>query len=642
MSRIPEDVVSQVLDKADIESVVGRYVSFTKRSGTNLYGLCPFHSEKTPSFAVNPVKGIYHCFGCNKGGNSIGFYMEMEKCSFPEAVRALAKDYGIEIPEYEEDTQAKKAKERKERIFALLLDSARFFYSCFVSDNGKVARDYAAQRNLHPNTCKAFGIGYAPDSWDSLYKELSSKGYTDDEMLNSGLFAQTKKKDRLVDLFRGRLMFPIFDAMGRIVAFGGRAMNGEMPKYINSPDSEVYKKQEHLYAFNFARKERPTQLIIVEGYMDAIAMHQAGIKNAVASLGTAFTDSQLRLAARYCEEVVFFFDADKAGQNAALRAIKMMLNYLKKLSGMKIRIKIACVPDAKDPDEYIKEFGVESFNAVVKSAKDVDDYLSDRAYNDCFIDDQLDLNMYQDKIIEFGSWITDEIKRYRFASKANIYLKAPPEVLVKRMEDIASQNDKRESIQVERNIVRENTEEISRRQETTSEVKEASNARKSAIPDDYASELELEVFAYAVQLNKYMVDPEYIKKIDIIRPNDFFGNNMKSIVEFYLDSFVEGRGVSEALLVGELQKYTLNNEQAEIAYLKAVEKLPIGMNINKLCIEYLVRLYRLRKELLRYKRDYLLKILDRTKDEEKRAVFIEKLRKIESGLEFIRKQEEKL
>lgn len=639
MAKIPESVITEVLDKADIESVVGRYVSYTKRSGSSLYGLCPFHSEKSASFAVNPAKGIYHCFGCNKGGNSIGFIMEIEKLSFPEAVRFLGKEYGIDIPDYENDVQTNKIKERKERIYSLLTDAARFFYSCYISEGGKVAREYALKRNLKPNTCKAFGIGYAPDSWDSLYKELRSKGYTDDEMKNSGLFSQTKNKDRLVDLFRGRLMFPIFDAFGRIVAFGGRAMNGEMPKYINSPDSEVYKKQEHLYAFNFAKKERPDQLIIVEGYMDAIAMHQAGVKNAVASLGTAFTDSQLRLAAKYCDEIIFFFDADKAGQNAALRAIKMMLSYLKKLSGMKIRIKIACVPDAKDPDEYIKEFGVEAFNVVVKNAKDVDEYLFDRAYDESFIENKLDLSKYQELIIEYGSWISDEIKRYRLASKANIYLKATPEVLVNRM----LEKSKADSVSSNRSIERETTEEINRRLENTKSAEvQVNSSSKSSVPDDYVSELELEVFTYAIQLNKYIANKDFVNPIDIIRPNDFFGSNMKKIVEFYLKNFVADRGMNEALLVGELQNYTLNNEQAEIVYMKMVEKMPIGLDIKKMSYEYLVRLYRLRKEVLKYKRNYIMKLVEVTNDPSKRASLVDTLRKIDAGLEFIRKQEDSL
>ena len=221
MNKISEDIINQVLEKADIESVVGRYVSFTKRSGNTLQGLCPFHSEKTPSFAVSPMKGIYKCFGCNKGGNSISFIMEIERMSYPEAIRFLGKEYGIDIPEYESNGDDNKIKERKERIYSLLTDAARFFYGCYISDEGKVAREYALKRELQPATCKAFGIGYAPDSWDRLYKTLASKGYTDDEMKNSGLFTLTKNKDRLIDLFRGRLMFPIFDAFGRIVAFGG-------------------------------------------------------------------------------------------------------------------------------------------------------------------------------------------------------------------------------------------------------------------------------------------------------------------------------------------------------------------------------------------------------------------------------------
>ncbi|MBO7452336.1 MAG: DNA primase [Clostridiales bacterium] len=633
MGHIPDEVIQEILDKADIQSVVGKYVSFTKRTGQNMFGLCPFHSEKSPSFSISLTKNIYRCFGCNKGGNSIGFIMEMERMSFPEAVRFLGKEYGVEVPEDNSYDKNENNKKHRERVYKLLTEAARFFYLNFNGDQGKKARDYAASRQLSNATLKNFGIGYSLDSYDSLYKHLNLKGYTDDEMKDSGLFTISQKNGRLYDLFRGRLMFPIFDAYGTIIAFGGRAMGDEKPKYINSPESVVYKKQDHLYALNFARTVRSKQLIIVEGYMDAIAMHQAGIKNVVASLGTAFTDSQLKLVSKYAEEVVFFFDSDNAGQNAAIRAIEMMFKYLRRMSGLKIKIKIACVPDGKDPDGYIKEHGAEAFGRIVNAAKSVEDYLFDRAYNDCFKDNKLDLASYQDKVILYGSWINDEIKRYRFASEANLYLKATPEVLVKRMEELENSENENENKLSIRTIDKDNKEELERRK--------VSSEKKKGIPDDYATELELEVICYAVILKDALLDPNIIDPLDIVRPADFYGKNMQLIVEYMLTHF-SPKGINEAALIGELGKYLINGEKAEIVYLKESEKLPLNLGVTRLSGEYLIRLCKLRKEMLMQKKLYIVKRLDNVPEENERTKLFEALRKIDKGLEYIKKKEENL
>ena len=419
MGLIPDNVIDEILTRADIESVVGRYV-LLKRSGGNLWGLCPFHSEKTASFSVNPAKGIYKCFGCGKGGNAINFIMEIEHLNYPEAIRHLGALYGVEIPETTSSGNDVR-KDEKNRVYDILKEAAKFYYKSFNDpDIGQPAREYASKRGLSKQTLDNFGIGYSPMSWNALYDLLKSKGYKDEELTNSGIFKKSEKTGKPYELFRGRLMFPIFDSFGKIIAFGGRALGDEKPKYINSPDSLVYDKRNHLYAMNFARKEQSKQLIVVEGYMDAIAMHVAGFKNTVAALGTSFTDSQLKLCSRYAEEVVFFFDADNAGQNAALRAIKMMMEYLKKLTGINIRIKIAKVPDGKDPDEYIKVNGADKFKDVVRNALYVEDYLLERAKNDNTDPEtgSLDSGKYQQDILVYGSWMNDEIKMSKMAGVA--------------------------------------------------------------------------------------------------------------------------------------------------------------------------------------------------------------------------------
>ena len=594
MAQIPDNVIEEILAKADIESVVGKYVSFTKRTGQNLFGLCPFHSEKTPSFSVSLNKGIYHCFGCGKGGNSIGFIMEIEKLTYPEAVRFLGNQYGIEVPEVEGYDNNGNTKKQKERVTDLLTEAARFYYSSLHSPQGKVAIEYAKKRNLSKETMTSFGLGYAPEGWDNLVRHLKSKGYTEEEMKVSGLFT-VAKNGNLIDLFRGRFMFPIFDSFGKIIAFGGRSMGDDMPKYVNSPDSLVYKKQDHLYGLNFAKKSKSNQLIIVEGYMDTIAMHQAGITNAVASLGTAFTDSQLRLASRYADEVVFFFDSDKAGQNAALRAIRMMLRFLKKMSGLKIRIKIAKVPDGKDPDEYIKNNGKEAFAAVVANALDVDDYLAIRAYDDnCDESGKLDTYKYQEDIILYGSWIADDLRREKMATDASLYLGANYKTVLNRMNEVMESaaaeqeaSDRRNLIRDEKQIVRERQrEEVS----SEGEASEAPSAPKQK--DDIVFMPELKLFVMAVRLKAQLAGD--VDREDVLRPNDFRGKNMQDIVSFFLKNFNAEFGISEPLLINELSKTVLNGMPAEEVYLRACEQVPDSGNSKVRRDEYLMALYDIR------------------------------------------------
>ena len=638
MARIPESVISEILDKADIESVVSRYVSLTKRSGTNRWGLCPFHADTSPSFCVSITKNIYSCFVCQKTGNAIGFIMDMEHLSYPEAIRFLGKQVGVEVPE---DTynapQDDKIKEKRDRVMALLTEAARFFYKSLHTEEGKRALEYARKRELSNATMTNFGLGYSPEGWDNLYRYLRDLGYTDDEMEVSGLFTRTSKSN-LIDLFRGRLMFPIMDELGKIVAFGGRALGDEMPKYINSPDSLVYKKQNHLYALNFAKKERSKQLIIVEGYMDAIAMHQAGVKNTVASLGTAFTDSQLKTCARYAEEVIFFFDSDKAGQMAALRAIKMMLGYLRKMTGLSIKIKIAKVPGGKDPDEYIRTFGAERFSEVVKSAKYVDQYLTDRAYDDNYEDGRgLDMERYQDDIILYGSLLNDDIKRSKMAANASVYLKASPQVILDAMKAMASNEIAQEKRIDERAANRKIQEDLTMR----NNPQPADNGDEQGINlDDIATDNELNLIAYAVYLGGDL-DSGEIPKEDILRPGDFTNNNMKQICKFFLENYVKGKGVSPAVMVEVLKRYTLNGKPAENVFFEHYSKAEESANINVARSYYLSYLYTIRLDFCRRRSKILYSELGSATGERRDQIRTE-LDKLEYYSDIIRKKSEKL
>ncbi len=621
MAKIPQSTIDEVLARADIESVVGKYVTFTKRTGQNLFGLCPFHSEKTPSFSVSITKNIYKCFGCQKCGNAIGFIMDIEKMSFPEAVKHLGDQYGVPV-EWEEDGQDNSAdlKNRKKRVEAILTEAAGFYYKALNSDAGKAARAYAAQRQLSQKTLIKFGIGYAPDGFTNLYQYLKQKGYDDSELKDSGLFT-VAKNGNLIDLFRGRLIVPIFDLFGKIVAFGGRNLGPELPKYVNSPDSLVYEKNKHLYALNYAKNTKTKQLIIVEGYMDAIAMHQAGVDNAVAALGTAFTDNQLRLASKCnVDEIVFFFDSDKAGQTAAIRASKMMLAYLRKMSGIKIRIKIAVVPNGKDPDEYIKTNGVEAFKAVVRSAKDVNDYLFSRAYDDNFDEERgLDQTRFQEDIVTYGSWLYDPIKREKMAAQAAQYLGARAETIISAMEH-AEDNE----IESKRNT--------DKREQERAESAEIEHRRENAVNTpkaDIVTRDEMELFVRAVRLGAALGDESKLNRKDVIRIKDFSGQNIREVVEFFLTEYKEGYGVSEAVLVNKLSEVLFNGIKAEVFYMKMCEAIPAEPSLDaeidmyKKTL-YIVRLKQCSKDMIKIR-----ELLKTTDDENKRKELLATNEKLE-------------
>ena len=292
----PASFIDEVVARNPIEDVVGQHVNL-RRSGANMFGLCPFHGEKTASFSVAPDKGIYYCFGCHKGGGVINFQMEIEGLSYPDAVRALAERVGMQVPE---DEQYQSKYRQQERLWALHKEAARFFHSQLYAPNGKAALEYALGRGMPKSTLTTFGIGYAPDSWDAMVKAMRAKGYTDQELKDSGLVTVSQKNGNLFDRFRDRLMFPIIDVRGNVIGFGGRIMkkDDKAAKYLNSPETLIFNKRKNLFALNLAKKSKLGYLILVEGYMDAIALHQYGFDCAVASLGTALTEDGAALLSR--------------------------------------------------------------------------------------------------------------------------------------------------------------------------------------------------------------------------------------------------------------------------------------------------------------------------------------------------------
>ena len=383
---INRDTIEEILVRTDIQSLIGGYVSL-KRAGSNVKGLCPFHSEKTPSFTVYPASNSFYCFGCGAGGDQISFIMKMEHLDYPDAVQFLAKRAGITVEDSDSSPYADKPKIDKKRVFAMNTDAAKYFHAALFANTpeAKAALAYFTDsRKLSLATIKHFGLGFAPNSFNEFSKYMLSRGYTYDELV-AGFLCGRSENGKYYDAFRNRVMFPIIDVSGNVIAFGGRVMDDSKPKYKNSSDTPVFKKTRNLFALNFAKSACEESLILCEGYMDVIALHAVGITNAVATLGTAITAEQARVMSRYTKRVVISYDSDEAGQKAATRALKL-------LEETGLEVNVLSLPGAKDPDEYIKTYGVDKFREVVNGAK------SKFEYNLSRVIDKYDLSLPQDKI----------------------------------------------------------------------------------------------------------------------------------------------------------------------------------------------------------------------------------------------------
>ena len=356
----PDELIEEIRIKNDIVNVISGYVRLQKK-GSNYFGLCPFHNEKSPSFSVSPGKQMYYCFGCGAGGNVITFLMEYENATFQEAVKILADRAGINLPEMEYNEEARKKESRRSRLLEINKEAARYYYYMLRNPRGKIGFQYLAGRQLSDETMKKFGLGYADGAASDLTAYLRSKGYGDDLLQESGLITFDEKRG-VHDKFWNRVMFPIQDGNHRVIGFGGRVMGDGKPKYLNSPETMIFDKSRNLYGLNFARTSRKGNIILCEWYMDVIAMHQAGFTQAAASLGTAFTTGQASLLKRYTEEVLLAYDSDGAGTNAAMRAIGILRE-----SG--IRGKVIDMRPYKDPDEFMKNLGPEAFQERIDQAQ---------------------------------------------------------------------------------------------------------------------------------------------------------------------------------------------------------------------------------------------------------------------------------
>lgn len=406
MVRYSDELIDEIRNSNDIVDVISKYITL-KRSGRNFFGLCPFHKEKSPSFAVSPDKQIFHCFGCGAGGNVIHFISKIENLSFRESLELLANRVNIELPTLQNNEDDKTLK-LKSKVYEINKIAAEFYHENLYKPTSKIAQEYIKKRKLDNRTLKAFSIGYA-GNFDELYKILKSKGYTEEEMLASSLVKKSAD-GRYMDSFRKRLMFPIQDVRDRVIAFGGRVLDDSKPKYINSPENIVYSKGRNLFGLNVARKHETKEIIIVEGYMDAISLYQRGITNVVASLGTALTEAQGRLLRKHSEKIILGYDADGAGQAAILRGMEILQN-------MGCDIRVLQIEGAKDPDEYVTKYGPERFQKCVENAISLVEFKVKMLKKDLNLEVTSDKIKFLNEIAKILAKVTNQMEREIYIEK---------------------------------------------------------------------------------------------------------------------------------------------------------------------------------------------------------------------------------
>ena len=519
--KYPEKFITELVERNDIVDVVSGYVRLGKKSGSNMFGLCPFHSEKTPSFSVSPDKQIYHCFGCGKGGGVINFIMEIENLSFPEAVEFLARRAGMPLPEQENDAESRK----RARMLALNRDAARFFYEQLSTPAGQAARDYMARRRIGPATAKNFGIGFAPDSWDSLRNAMKARGYNDFEMADAGLVRRGKTSG-FYDTFRGRLMFPVIDVRGNVIGFSGRILGDGEPKYMNSPETLVFNKSRNLFALNLAKKSKSGYIILAEGNIDVVSLHQAGFDSAVASLGTSLTPEQARLISRYTSEVIIAYDSDGAGVKASQRAI----GILEKLD---IKVRILRMSGAKDPDEFIQKRGPEAFRKLIEGSENQVDYQLTA------IQSKYDLSVDEQKV-DFIREASDLLAKMPDAVRRQVYAMRVAETAGLKGEVVAEDVERRH-----RRLVR-STQRSEQREQTRPEklMQPAARQLRYEDPESAAAEEGLIRLLY--------LEPALIKSENLPLVSDFSAPALGKIYEILCARLRKGDAVSADMLSGEL------------------------------------------------------------------------------------------
>ena len=574
--RYSDEILDDVKSSNDIVDVISQYISL-KRSGRNYFGLCPFHNEKSPSFSVSPDKQIFHCFGCGVGGNIITFISKIEGIGFKEAIEVLAERANIKLPTIDNSVDNKK-EELKAKVYKVNTFTAEYYHKKLYEPTSKIAQEYVKKRKLNNETIQSFKIGFS-GRFDELYQALKKEGFNDEEILESGL-VNKNDNGKYIDRYRNRLMIPIFDERNRVIAFGGRVLDDSKPKYINSPENIVYSKGRHLFGLNVAKKGDTKRLLIVEGYMDAISLHQRGMTNVVASLGTALTTSQGWLLRKNCEQVILGFDSDGAGQTAIMRAVEVMQN-------MGCDMRILQMTGAKDPDEYILKYG------SVRFQKLMDDAISLIEFKIKVLQKDLNLENASDKI-KFLNEIAKLISKVENTMEREIYI-----------EKIAKgYNISKEAIYAEVNKLqysnRKDTKALEKERPVVSKIRKE---EKRDVSEEITKRENTIIWILINSIDTYKTIKENIKI------EDFKNEENKEILKEIYNALENGNTNINSVLDH------IESEKIQ-GHLTEIMAEDYGITDNKKAIEDLLKKYELEK--LESERDRLIEELNNASDSDKK------------------------
>lgn len=518
---IPDRFLDELIARIDIVDLVSESVRLTKK-GRNYWGLCPFHSEKTPSFSVSADKQIYKCFGCGKGGGAINFVMELDNLPFRDAVALLAKRAGLEVPD---SGSSAGAKERREKLLTINKQAARTFHRWLYAPEGADGLAYLQRRGLSRRTLTSFGLGFAPNRWDALIQELGQQGYDKRDLLDAGL-AVSNQDGRIYDRFRNRVMFPIIDIRGEVIGFGGRVMDDSTPKYLNSPDTPVYNKSRNVFALNIAKKSKAGRVILTEGYMDTISLHQAGFDSAVASLGTSLTPEHAQLLSRYFPEAIIAYDGDGAGVSAAQRAIPLL-----ERAGMKVRV--LRVTGAKDPDEFIKQFGRDAFLRLLDQSENQVDYRLEQIRKKYDLSDDSQKVGFLQEAAQLLSSLPSAVEREIYGRHAAETAGVSPEAVAQEVKKAFQRRLRKEQKQQER-------------RDLTPAIQLQPKSRGLRYENIRSARAEEGV------LRLLLLDPSLHRELTQLRPEEFSSPLLGKAYALLLRRAEEGLSTQLSLLAGEL------------------------------------------------------------------------------------------
>ncbi len=573
MARYSEEILNEIRQSNDIVDVISQYVHL-KRSGRNYFGLCPFHNEKSPSFSVSPDKQIFHCFGCGVGGNVITFVSQIEGLNFVETVQMLAERANIQLPTLQNngDTQREIL---KDKVYKVNEFTAEYYHQNLYKPQAKMAQEYVKKRQLTNETLKSFRIGFS-GKFDELYQELKKQGFQEQEILESGL-VNKNERGQYIDRYRNRLMFPICDARGRVIAFGGRVLDDSKPKYINSPENVVYSKGRHLFGLNVAKKGDTKKILIVEGYMDVISLHQRGITNVVASLGTALTEQQGWLLRKNSEQIILSFDSDEAGIKAKLRSIEILQN-------MGCDLRVLQLEGAKDPDEYILKYGNMRFQNAVDKAFSVVEFKVKILKKELDLDNTNDKIKFLNEIAKLISKVDNTMEREVYIEKIAKEYDISKEAIYAEVNKLTYKNDKSEKILEKAKPV------VVHKKEETKEISEAIKKRENTI--------------ISILLTGDLSIFEIIKQN--IKPEDFQDEINKEIAKKLYEEFEKGNSNINGIIdnLDQEQQNQITMIMAEDYEIEDLEK----------AIDDIIQAYK--RDKLNNRKLEILELLDQTSDNE--------------------------